>query len=250
MTTTTPETAAPTSETWQQFTESLTEWEKLLSGRQTKRDTFQEQRDSEKEAGDNAEAERALCERAELFLRSEIKERRRKTTEAIAGLGSTALEQIYGEGYSMRFVETGDAENAANLKLEIEILSRIDNEEIATGLLGERGGGVVEVVAFALRIAALGWRRYDGPMLLDEAYKSMSADGKIGRVAEFLDRVTEETGRQLLFATHKADVFTGVARNVVRVTQAGDGARAERLSPDQRAELVSQETDDPALLAP
>lgn len=249
-----PTPAAPLSETpaetWRKFTEGVDAWEKELLASKAARDLLAGQRDAEAGARDASERERELCEKAELFLRSEVKERRRKASSAIAGLGTAALRRIYGDGYELRFTEGGSADNAANLKLEIEIVSLLDGEELATGLMGERGGGVVEVVAFALRMAALGWRRYEGPLILDEAYKSMSADEKIARVAEFLAQVTEMTGRQVIFATHKADVFGPVASNVLRVTQAGGVASVERLSEDERAELASQETDDPALLAP
>lgn len=242
--------ASTSTERWSKFQSGLAEWEKNLDAQKAKRDLLQGQKVDEELKTREAEAERTLCEQAEVFLRAEIKERRRKTMDAIADLGTTALQQVYGDGYSLRFAEAGDADNAANLRLEIEIVSLLDGEELATGLLGERGGGVVEVVAFALRIAALGWRRYEGPLILDEAYKSMSADDKIGRVADFLSRLAEETGRQVLFATHKADVFGRVAKSVVLVSQAKGEAHVQGLSEDERVELVSQETDDPTLLAP
>lgn len=242
------------AETWRRFTEGVDAWEKELLASKAARDLLAGQRDAEAGARDASERERELCERAELFLRSEVKERRRKASNTISGLGTAALRRVYGDGYELRFTEAGVADKAANkaanLKMEIEIVSLIDGEELKTGLMGERGGGVVEVVAFALRMAALGWRHYEGPIILDEAYKSMSADEKITRVAEFLAHVTEQTGRQVVFATHKADVFGRVAHNVLRVSHEAGVASAERLSEDERAELASQETDDPALLAP
>ena len=242
--------ASTPSETWAQFQKGLEGWEKNLDAQKAKRDLLQEQKAHEELKMREADGDRTLCEQAEVFLRSEVKERRRKTTDAIAELGTAALQQVYGDEYSLRFAEAGNADNVANLRLAIEIVSLLDGEELTTGLLGERGGGVVEVVAFALRIAALGWRRYEGPLILDEAYKSMSADDKIGRVADFLSRLAVETGRQVLFATHKVDVFGRVAESVVRVSQVKGEAHVQRLSKDERVELVSQETDDPMLLAP
>lgn len=239
--------AGTPAETWRKFTDGVDAWEKELLASKAARDLLAGQRDAEVVAQSASEGERELCEKAELFLRSEVKERRRKASSTIAGLGTAALRHVYGDGYELRFTEAGDA---ANLNMKIEIVSLLDGEELTTGLMGERGGGVVEVVAFALRMAALGWRHYDGPIILDEAYKSMSADDKITRVAEFLAYVTEQKGRQVIFATHKADVFGHVAHSVLRISHEAGVASAERLSEDEKAELASQETDDPALLAP
>jgi ABC-type thiamine transport system ATPase subunit len=88
-----------------------------------------------------------------------------------------------------------------------------------TGLLNERGGGLIEVVSFALRIAALKWLKYDGPILLDEAWKSMSNDYKIDRVVDFLREVTDSTGRQVILVTHMFDKFGPEADNIVHVTK-------------------------------
>ena len=246
---------ATTSAAWQRLTKGLAAWENELGDRRAERDLLQEQKKQEEEDRRKADEERTLAEMAELFLRTEIRERRRKTTADIADMGTAALKHVYGGDYALRFAEAGDADasaggkaandKSASLKMEIEIVSLLDGEELTTGLLGERGGGVVEVVAFALRMAALGWRRYEGPLILDEAYKSMSADEKITRVAEFLAHVTEQTGRQVVFATHKADMFGPVAGNVLRVTQTDGVASVERLTGYELAALSSQDADDP-----
>jgi len=234
---------ANASAAWQRLTEGLAAWEKELNSKRTKRDMLQEKKEREENEGRKAEEERTLASMAEVFLRIEVIERRVQTIADIADIGTAALKQVYGGDYALRFVAAGDADNAANLK--IEIVSLLDGEELTTGLMGERGGGVVEVVAFALRMAALGWRRYGGPLILDEAYKSMSADEKMGQVAQFLAHVAKQTGRQVIFATHKTDVFGPVASNVLRVTKTRGVASVEHLPEDGRGTLSSDDRDDP-----
>lgn len=172
-----------------------------------------------------------VCQQAQLFLLSELTERRQKAVSAIENMGSSALRQVYGAGYRLKF-QTFDEKRKEtgqnNFKMEIMVGSLHDGEELLTGLIGERGGGVVEIVAFALRIAALNWKNYDGPLIMDEAYKSMSNDEKLESVARFLREVTVQTGRQIIFATHKADIFGRIAQRVV-VVEKNDGIASVRV---------------------
>ena len=114
--------------------------------------------------------------------------------------------------------------------MEINVASPFGVDEIVTGIDDARGGGLVEIVAFALRIAALYWFRYDGPLLLDEAYKSMSNDDKLQSVAEFLSDVSDRTERQIIFATHRAEVFGPQAEKVLRVKNINGNAQIEEVT--------------------
>jgi hypothetical protein len=160
-----------------------------------------------------------LSNQAQLFLLSEITDRRKNAIDSIEKMGTFALRLVYGEGYKLRFntFEEKRKEGIGNFKMEINVVSPFNGGELTTGLMGERGGGVIEIVAFALRIAALNWAHYNGPLILDEAYKSMSNDDKLQSVAQFLKEVSSQTGRQILFATHRAETFSKVADNIVLV---------------------------------
>jgi len=156
---------------------------------------------------------------AALFMFSEIFDRRQAQLDAIENIATSALRQIYGDEYSLKF-ETFDEQRkdgANSFKIEIKIISPHEGRDMETGLLGERGGGLIEVVSFALRIAALKWMGYNGPILLDEAWKSMSTDYKIGEVASFLEEVTNSTDRQVILVTHMYDKFGPVSKNVVQI---------------------------------
>ncbi len=206
-------------------------WEEIRAGLVQKRAKLNQKigaknqlikvRDQEKINFLEAQDEHSLCHQAYLFLRMEITDRRLSAIKSIEELSSTALQQIYGNGYRLQFetFEEQRKEGAANFKMEIQIISPHEGRELVTGLINERGGGVVEIVSFALRIAALNWMAYDGPLIMDEAYKSMSDDAKIEGVAQFLRDVTNLTARQIIFATHKADVFGKVADNIILVEQ-------------------------------
>jgi DNA repair exonuclease SbcCD ATPase subunit len=180
----------------------------------------------------NLQDEQKINSQASLFMLSEIVERRQKQLEAIQAIATSALQQIYGDEYSLKFdtFEEQRKDGANNFRIEIKIVSPHNGQTMETGLLNERGGGLIEVVSFALRIAALKWLKYDGPILLDEAWKSMSNDYKIDQVVQFLREVTDSTGRQVILVTHMFDKFGPEADNIVHITKADGVASAGLIS--------------------
>lgn len=68
-----------------------------------------------------------------------------------------------------------------------------------------RGGGVVDVISLALRLALLEVNRppLPGPIILDEPAKHVSEEFSLN-VAQFLKGVSESFGRQVILVTHNA----------------------------------------------
>ncbi len=156
---------------------------------------------------------------AYLFLLGFISKRRDAAIQSIQDTGTYALRAIYNDDRRLVFMTNGEKKSAAAFKMEIGIESKLNGELITTGLKDERGGGVCEASSFALRIAALEWLGYKGPLMLDEAYKSMSSDEKLDLVAQFMRKYVDTSNRQIIFATHKADVFGDYADHVIHISQ-------------------------------
>ncbi len=156
---------------------------------------------------------------AHLLLLSFISQRRDAAIKSIENIGTHALRAIYNDDRKLVFLKNEEKKSSAAFKMEVGIESTLNDEKLITGLKDERGGGVLETASFALRIAALEWLDYRGPLLLDEAYKSVSSDSKIDNVAQFLSKYVEKSERQVIFATHKADVFASYADNLIHVEQ-------------------------------
>lgn len=168
---------------------------------------------------------------ASLFLLSETFERRQAQLLAIENIAISALRQVYGNEYSLKFdtFEEKRKDGGNNFKIEIKIISPHEGEDMETGLLGERGGGLIETVSFALRIAALKWLNYNGPILLDEAWKSMSTDNKIDEVASFLKDVSVQSDRQVILITHMLDKFGKIADNIVKINKVDGVATTQKI---------------------
>ena len=66
-----------------------------------------------------------------------------------------------------------------------------------------RGGGIVDIISLALRVAMLqcGPGKIEGPLLLDEPAKHVSEE-YITQVGEFLRQVSKSFNRQVIIVTH------------------------------------------------
>jgi len=174
---------------------------------------------------DNDNDDSKTKKEAHLLLLAFISQRRETAIQSIENTATYALKAVCGDDYQVHFLRNEDKKNSAAFKMEIGIESNFDDSKVITGLKDERGGGVVETCSFGLRIAALEWLGYDGPLILDEAYKSVSSDDKIVNVAKLLKMYVESSKRQIIFATHKADVFEDYADHVIHVHKDNGNSR-------------------------
>jgi len=80
------------------------------------------------------------------------------------------------------------------------------------------GGGVVDVAAFALRIAAWTLGKTDNLIVLDEPFRFLSRDLR-PRAAAIMSELSKRLNLQFIVVTHDADIVE-VADRVFTVTQA------------------------------
>jgi hypothetical protein len=84
-----------------------------------------------------------------------------------------------------------------------------------------RGGGAVDVVTLALRLALAELEGIDGPLLMDEVGKHVSAEFT-QNVAYFLKQYSEQLGRQIILITHN-EHLAAVGDRSLRITQNSAG---------------------------
>lgn len=158
-------------------------------------------------------------EEAIKFLTSTAKKARDTTIKGIENLATLAVQSVYDEPIKIRLQYGEKSKSDSSDKLVLQVVRDTPKGEVVTGLMDEVGGGLIETVSFALRIACIKWLGYKGPIILDEAYKSLSSDEKIERIATFLQELNESVGNQIIFSTHKQDVFGPIASKVFIVSQ-------------------------------
>ena len=156
---------------------------------------------------------------AHLLTLGFISARRESAITSFEKIGTYGLRAMYGDDYRVHFLRNEEKKNAAAFKMEIGIESKYNSETLITGLSGERGGGVVEGSSVSFRFGALDILGYQGPAMFDETFKSLSADEKIENAAKFMVGYIKSSGRQIIFATHKADTFAKYADHIIYVNK-------------------------------
>lgn len=114
----------------------------------------------------------------------------------INGVVSRCLEAVFDEPYEFRIIfETKRS------KTEARMVFLRNGKEFDP--LSSCGGGVVDVAAFALRVAAISLSRPRGRLLLvmDEPFKFVSRVYR-GRVKAMLDTLSNDMGFQFVMVTH------------------------------------------------
>lgn len=148
------------------------------------------------------------------FAREQLKRRIEETVTA-------ALQAVFMDD-SLRFqvvMRTLGNQPAADW----EVVSRYGDTEIANSPEDARGGGIVDVVSIALRLAMmeLSRPRPGGPIILDEPGKMVSAE-YAPNLAYFLKQYAGKTGRQVIMVTHNG-ALAEVADKSYRVIKDSDG---------------------------
>jgi len=126
---------------------------------------------------------------------------RTQMTNTIEDLVTNALQVVFGE----------------NLRFEVELTTRagapaaefwvITPEGLRCRPMDAKGGGLVDVISTALRLAVLElyYPSIAGPIILDEPGKMISAE-YASAFAWFLKEYSQRIGRQILMITHNTEL--------------------------------------------
>jgi DNA repair exonuclease SbcCD ATPase subunit len=150
----------------------------------------------------------ALFTRVAEFARTQLKQRLEETVTA-------ALQAVFATE-DLRF-EVELRELGGKPAAEWRVVSKYAGVEVGNNPEEARGGGIVDVISLALRLALLELSRPrpEGPVLLDEPGKHISAE-YAANLAHFLRAYAQRTGRQLVLITHN-EQLAGVADQGYRV---------------------------------
>ncbi len=134
-------------------------------------------------------------------------------------LVTRALQVVFGEEMSFHLVQTVKANRP---EVDFVIRSEYGGQVVETPVMEARGGGMVAVGGFVLRLVVLlltpGARRF---LALDESFAHVSASYE-PRIAEFLREVVDKAGVQILLITH-SNAYGDVADSKYRLYLGPDG---------------------------
>lgn len=143
-----------------------------------------------------------IAEQVVLLLRQASDYAREQARETVQRQVTQALSYVFDPDMAFRIVPL---ETRGKPEIDFFVASTMGDARIEIAPQDGRGGGVVDVVSLALRVALLETYRptLNGPLVLDEPAKHVSEE-YIQRVADFLREVARYYRRQVIMVTHNA----------------------------------------------
>lgn len=141
-----------------------------------------------------------VYEKARTLLQQSAEYAREQAKQQMETIVTNALQYVFGPLFSFQ-IEIEDSGNKATA--EFYVVTEYEGVKVKTRPEDSRGGGVVDIVSLALRVAILETiqPRRSGPLLLDEPGKHVSND-YILQLYEFLKSLSTMFERQIIMITH------------------------------------------------
>lgn len=141
-----------------------------------------------------------LLENVKILLQKTSQITREQSKARIEEIVTNCLQFIFESNirFSIEMNEVRGKQEA-----EFYVISDFEEKTFKTKPQEARGGGVVDIISLAIRIAMLQSNsdQIQGPIILDEPAKHVS-DDYIIKVAEFLKQVSKIFKRQVIMVTH------------------------------------------------
>jgi DNA repair exonuclease SbcCD ATPase subunit len=155
-----------------------------------------------------------VLEQVRVLLQKTSDYAREQSRQKIESLVTNCLQYIFDSSIEFR-IEMNEVRGRS--EAEFYVVSKFNGEVIKTKPQEARGGGVVDIVSLAIRVAMLQCSslEIDGPIILDEPAKHVS-DEYITQVAEFLKQISEMFNRQVIMVTHNRHL-SEIANRAFRV---------------------------------
>ena len=190
----------------------------FLSREIGKSSKLKEQLDVNKENLKKIEIELELLEKVSILFQKTSEFAREQAKVQVESLVTKCLQFVFETEIGF-LIEIEELRGKASA--EFYVVNELDNSIIKTKPELSRGGGVVDIVSLALRIAFLQTHkpRIEGPLILDEPAKHVS-DDYIYNVAEFLKQTSSLFNRQMIMVTHN-DHLASIGSSAYRVDLKG-----------------------------
>jgi len=145
--------------------------------------------------------DQVIHRKAALFIERVAEQSRIEMSDSFEAIVGFVLQSVLGPDYGFKILYEQKRDRAS-------VKFHVVDPEYPEGAdpLESRGGGVVDLLSFALRMAVLelSTPRNNLPIILDEPFKHVhkkySAD-----LAEMLKRLSDRTGRQFIVVTHNSE---------------------------------------------
>lgn len=147
-----------------------------------------------------------------------------------------ALQSVFGSDFSFKIEldESGGKPVARFLVCSVGE----NGDPIETEPQDSRGGGINDIVAFALQVATLvvyNEPKIQGPIVLDEPGKHVSEEYVV-KFGEFLDFISKTFGRQIIMVTHQPHLALTADKTLVTQLVGGKTVVKEHINDDEEVD--------------
>lgn len=136
------------------------------------------------------------------------KETQQQLEMRITNIVTMALAAVFPDPYEFKLVF-----NERRNQTEADLLLVRDGEELSP--VEGAGGGVLDVVSFALRIAVLLMSNYRRVIILDEPFRHLSADLQ-SKASEMMKMLSDKLGIQFIMVSHEEGIID-CADNIITI---------------------------------
>ncbi|MBS7530848.1 ATP-binding protein [Hazenella sp. IB182353] len=146
------------------------------------------------------EMEKELMDKVHAIFDLSAQHAREQAKQQLETLVTNALQYVFGPTFGF-VIELKS--HSGNPTAEFYVTTTYDEEIIQNKPQDARGGGIVDIISLALRVALIETvrPRPEGPIILDEPGKHISEDYILPMI-EFLKSIGETFNRQIIMVTH------------------------------------------------
>jgi DNA repair exonuclease SbcCD ATPase subunit len=148
---------------------------------------------------DNLIIRQKALEEAQVFIQEIARQTQSQLKFVISDLVNLAIETCFPEEYTFTIdfkIERG--------KTSAKLLFIKNDVEVDP--MDAAGGGVVDIVAFALRLSAWSLGHTDNVIILDEPFRFLSKDLQ-PRAGEMMNKLCKSLGLQIICVTHSQEII-------------------------------------------
>lgn len=166
--------------------------------------TLESSLEREVAADESASAYLVTCQQAQDILQHVAQAVQRQAHEKISSVVSSCLASVFPDNpYELKIT-------FERKRGKTEAVLQFSRGSISVNPISASGGGVVDVAAFALRVACLVLHRprLSRVVVLDEPFKFVSA-GHLPNVRRMLQQLTKDLGLQIIMVSHIEELAIG-----------------------------------------
>lgn len=211
---------------YRELEDAILKLNSLLAKEQGKRERILEQIEENKKMIKEINEQIELNEKVSILLQKTSEFARNQAKLQIESLVTNCLQYIFESNVEFKIeIEESYSKPSA----EFYVITKDNDITVKNKPELSRGGGVIDIISLALRIAFLQIHKpkIEGPLILDEPAKHVSEE-YIYNVAEFLKKASEMFQRQIIMVTHN-NHLSAIGTNTYRVQLKGSISQVEKV---------------------